>query len=77
MPVHDGAGELKMVSKVISGTDFYNALKAEGFELPDECGDVHMIVPVDGLIQLHYTVNVRHEDLVKIGKALARMGEKR
>jgi hypothetical protein len=57
------------------GTDFYRALKSEGFDLPDECGDVHMTVPVDGPIQLHYTVNVREEDLVKIGRALEKMGE--
>ena len=54
--------------------NLYDALKAEGFELPDECGDVQLTMPVDGIFQLHYTVNVMPEDLAKIGRALARMG---
>lgn len=58
-----------------SGTNLYRALLAEGFKLPDECADVQLITPTDGVIQLRYVVNVTGSDLVKIGRALARIGE--
>lgn len=51
----------------------YDALKAEGFHLPDECGDVQMTMPVDGLFQLHYTINLTADDLERIGKAFVRL----
>lgn len=57
-----------------SGTALYHALLAEGFELPKECGDMQLTLPVDGIFQLHYTVSVTGEDLVKLGRALARIG---
>ena len=53
----------------------YDALKAEGFQLPDECGDLKLTMPVDGIMQMHYTVNLRPEDVAKIGRALAKVGE--
>jgi hypothetical protein len=58
-----------------SGTNLYHALLAEGFELPKECGDVSLLMPVDGVLQLHYTVNVLGDDLAKLGRALTRIGE--
>lgn len=63
------------MSRVISNQPptLYEALKAEGFVLPDECCEVRMIMPVDGVYQLHYEVNLRAEDLIKIGKALQRI----
>jgi hypothetical protein len=57
-----------------SGTNLYRALKAEGFNLPDECRDVVLVMPVDGVFTLRYEVNLMGEDLVKVGKALARIG---
>lgn len=64
-----------MAVAVNSPTSLYDALKAEDFLLPDECGDVHLVMPVDGVYQLHYTVNLTDTDLVKVGRALARIGE--
>jgi len=52
----------------------YDALKAEGFMLPDECGDVTMTMPVDGMFQLHYIVNLTADDIARIGRALVRLG---
>jgi hypothetical protein len=49
----------------------YNALKKEGFPLPDECNDVQLSMPVDGIFQLHYIVNLTPEELQRIGRALA------
>lgn len=52
----------------------YQALKDEGFNLPPECGDILMDLPVDGIVRLHYVQNLTPEDLVKFGRALARIG---
>ena len=62
----------------IGGYGLYDALKAEGYELPDECGDVEIRMPVDGAIQLALIVNLTNGpdgSLVKFGKALVRMAE--
>jgi hypothetical protein len=53
----------------------YDALKAEGFELPKNCVDVELEMPVDGNFVLKYRVFLDPEDLVKVGQALKRMGE--
>jgi hypothetical protein len=58
------------------GTELYHALVDEGFVLPDDCADVHLTMPIGGLFQLHYTVNVSGDNLIKLGRALARIGEK-
>lgn len=52
----------------------YDALKAEGFELPPECGDITLDMPVDGVAILHMRRQLTHEDLVKVGRALASVG---
>lgn len=62
---------------VASGYGLYNALKAEGFELPEECGDVEMRMPVDGAIQLALIVNLTEERLAQFGRALVRLGTER
>jgi hypothetical protein len=54
--------------------DLYNALKAEGFRLPDECVDVQLVTPVDGLYQIRYVCNLTHVQLQQIGRALAKIG---
>ena len=56
------------------GTDLYQALKAEGFDLPDECRDLRLTMPVEGVFVLHYEVNVYGERLAKVGRALACLG---
>jgi hypothetical protein len=58
-----------------NGTDLYNALVAEGFELPEECSDVQLEMPIDGIFRLHYSVNVTGDNLAKLGRALTRIGE--
>lgn len=55
--------------------ELYEALLAEGFKLPDECADVHLVMPIDGLYQLEYKVNLFGERLAQVGRALAKMGE--
>ena len=58
-----------------AGTDLYRALLAEGFELPKNCSDVEMELPVSGAIMLRYKVFLDGEDLQKVGRALERMGK--
>ena len=65
------------MARVISTYGLYQALKDEGFNLPDECVDVEMKMPVDGVYQLHYVVNLTDERLAKFGRALVRMAEKK
>jgi len=55
--------------------DLYEALLAEGFKLPEECADVQLVMPVDGIYQLEYKVNLYGERLAQVGRALARMGD--
>jgi hypothetical protein len=64
-----------MARALPSGTELYNALRAEGFDLPDECGDVQLLMPIDGIFQLHYAINVTGENLAKLGRALTKIGE--
>jgi len=54
-------------------SDLYTALKAENYDLPDECGDVELVMPVDGVFQLRFIVNVTKENLAKLGRALVRV----
>ena len=56
------------------GTPLYEALKAEGMTLPDDCGDVELLMPVDGIFVLTYRVNVMGDNLIKLGRALASVG---
>lgn len=65
------------MSKAIGCYGLYQALKDEGYILPPECGDVEMRLPVDGVIQLAYIVNLTDESLAQFGRALVRMSEKK
>lgn len=51
------------------------ALEAEGFQLPDHCGEVRLVMDVNRPFVLQYDVFVDEDQLVKVGKALARIGE--
>ena len=65
------------MAKIISTYGLYYALKDEGFDLPDECVDVEMKMPTDGIYQLHYIVNLTDDRLAKFGRALVRMAERK
>ena len=66
-----------MTSKIMASYQLYQALKDEGFVLPDECGDVTLTMPVDGILQLHYHINLTDVTLAQVGRALARIAEGR
>jgi hypothetical protein len=46
------------------------ALIAAGVELPEECVDIRIDAPVDGLMQIVFTCNVTPELAVKIANAI-------
>lgn len=58
----------------VSTINLYQALLAEGYKLPDNCRDVTLSLPAGDCIQLHYTIIVSGDDLVKVGRALVRLG---
>jgi hypothetical protein len=66
-----------MATSLPRGTDLYHALLDEGFQLPDDCGDIWLQMPVDGILRLHFTILISGDNLVKLGRALAKLGEQR
>lgn len=63
------------MSRAIRMLGFYDALKQEGYQLPDGCADVRLLMPVDGVMQLEYVVSLMPEALQQVGRALVRLGE--
>ncbi|MES2360082.1 MAG: hypothetical protein V4529_17205 [Gemmatimonadota bacterium] len=63
------------MAKVLTGFGLYNALKVEGYTLPDECADVELRIPVDGVMQLALIVNLTEVTLAQVGRAFIRMAE--
>lgn len=63
-------------NKAYSGFALGQALSKEGL-LPKECHDVSLEMPVDGVIRLHFSVNVMTEDLPKLARALLSLDRER
>jgi hypothetical protein len=59
----------------MSSFGLYKALKDEGFELPPECGDITLELPVDGVIRLNCPLMLTGERLAQLGRALTKMAE--
>lgn len=59
-----------MIRNLSGTTQLYLALKQVGFVIPNECGDIVLIMPVDGPVTIRYTVFVMDEELKKLGEAL-------
>lgn len=51
------------------------ALRAEGFDLPLNVRTVRLIAAAGSAYLLEYDVFVTDEDLIKVGRALQRLGE--
>jgi len=64
-----------MAKRIIGTFGLYQALKAEGYELPEECADVTLLLPVDGPIQLNFICNITDVNLMKLGKAFIRLAD--
>jgi hypothetical protein len=63
------------MTEVYHAPDLFNALKAEGFTLPDETVDIGLQFPVDGVVRLTITVNMTPTVLQQWGRAIARLGQ--
>lgn len=50
------------------------ALVEEGL-VPEECGDIEISLPVDGVVTLTYRVFVRVVDMEKLGRAFAKAAQ--
>jgi hypothetical protein len=54
----------------------HDALKAEGFPIPDNCREARVIVGVNQALMIQYDVFLDKDNIAKLGRALQRMGEK-
>jgi len=54
----------------VGGTPLYVALKKVGFPLPENCGDVELEMPVDGVMTLRYRIMLDDHQLEKLAEAL-------
>lgn len=61
--------------RAVMAYGLYQALKDEGYELPKECADVELVMPVDGIFRLRMLVNLTNESLAQLGRALIRLSE--
>lgn len=64
-----------MSMRVVTTRRLVDALKAEGFPLPDDCRDARLIMGVNSAFMLQYDVFVSAENLGKFGRALQRLAE--
>jgi hypothetical protein len=60
--------------RVVSTYSLYEALKAEGFELPEECRDVRLLMNFDSAFMVQFDCFLSGERLHQFGRALARLG---
>jgi hypothetical protein len=52
-----------------------DALKAEGFPLPENCRHARLLVGVNTAFVMEYECNIADADLAKLGRALERVAE--
>ena len=64
-----------MASRLMSTRRLAEALKAEGFPLPEDCSEVRLVMGVNQAMLLQFDVYVRAENLVRLGRALIRIEE--
>lgn len=60
---------------ITNDPSLYDALKAEGYVLPDETSHVAIDIPADGVMQLVLRINLTPETTAQVGRALQRMGQ--
>lgn len=70
-----GALHLRGDAVIASAVPMIDALRAEGFPVPQHCQEARIMMTVDAVLCIHYEVWLTNEDLVKIGRALQRVGE--
>jgi hypothetical protein len=63
-----------VAGRPLIGGPLVDALIKEGL-VPEECGDIEILMPINGAIVLSYRVFVRDVDLIKLSRAFAAAGE--
>jgi hypothetical protein len=65
------------VSRHVHVNAVAEALKAEGFPLPDNCREARVVMGAGSALMIQYDVFLADDDLVRLGKALQKVGEKK
>ena len=65
-------GNDKLMARVFAPS-LHQALRDADFPLPDECSDVRLSMPADGIYQLHYTINLNDDKLARLARALMKV----
>lgn len=64
-----------MSARLMTTYALKEALEAEGFPLPADCGEVRLVLGVHKAMMLEYDVFVSGENLARLGRALLRIAE--
>jgi len=64
-----------MANRIVGGMGLYEALKAEGFQLPDLCVEVRVVMGVDSALMIQFDCDLDDEKTAQFGRALVRMVE--
>lgn len=59
----------------VATTFLVRELEKEGFEIPKNCVDLQLDMPSNEAFIIHYRVLIEPQDLIKFGRALARVAE--
>lgn len=63
------------MSRIMGTFTLAEALKAEGFPLPDNCREARLVMGVHTAFVLQFDVFVTEENLARLGRAFQRMAE--
>ena len=63
-----------MPNYLVSTRGLAEALKAEGFPIPEHCAEARLLMPATGAFMLEYRVFVTADYLGQLGRALQRLG---
>ena len=58
------------MSIMVNTRRLVDALKDEGFPMPDQCREARVVMGVDRAFMVQYDVFLTNEDLAKLGRAL-------
>src|SRR4029450_451179 len=61
------------VMAIMTTRALYEAVKAEGFPLPENCGEVLVVMGVNAVMLLQYDVFITDENLARLGLGFLRM----
>jgi hypothetical protein len=63
------------MERIVSTRALLEALKVEGFPIPDHCREARLVMGVNEAFLIQFDVFLTNENLAKLGRALQRIGE--